>query len=850
MRLKTLRDSWRPTCLFIVLLPAAATAQPVQEAAPKKTETLVAGKQYAAGPFWSFFFGKDWRDLWTAPVVVPVLDAETFAGGLEATKASSGRQTRSLSFKGRNGRDYKFRSIDKDPSDALPQELRGGQLEDIAQDQTSSGLPGAALVVEPLVRAAGLPQVRWRMVVLPDSPRLGEFRKEFAGMLGTIEDDPESEDPQKTPGFETFARIVESEELYKLLRESAAEQVDTRAYLRARLIDFYVGDWDRHYRQWDWGKSETDGRWKPIPKDRDQAFSRYDGLIVGLAAGGRGVTVFRNKYGDPIGNNWVARELDRRFFAGLSAEVWDEQAKDLAQRFTDPVLEAAVKRMPPEYYDRRGAEILRILKVRRDELPRMARRWYGRHADDVDVFASDEDERLHAVHSVEGLDLSLVRKGAAEPYFKRRFRAGETEEVRVYLAGGTDQAVVQGTSAVKLRIVGGPGNDVLDDTQGGSTRFYDAEGGNVIRRGGHTRVGTRPWKEPDSPKEERPRDWGATWSTPLWLTASGDIGVFVGAGIQRVGYGFRRDPFSSRQLLRGGYATAAQKFRFEYLGEFRRVQTASRIEVAARASGIEVLRFFGFGNETTNVGGDDFFKATQQQYTLSPSLSLPLGPVARLRIGPKLRYSSTRSGADRFIGQARPYGFGNFGEAGVAGSLAWDTRDHHSAPHKGLLAFVGGSVFPAVWSVEKTFGEVHGETAAYLTAPVPFHPTLALRVGGKQTFGDYPYFEAAFIGGSRREASVRGLRGQRYAGDASAYGNAELRLKLFDVALLVPTNVGIFGLADAGRVFFSGETSDRWHRAVGGGFWIAPVDRRNTVAFYAARSEGRTAYYFHAGFLF
>ena len=37
-----------------------------------------------------------------------------------------------------------------------------------------------------------------------------------------------------------------------------------------------------------------------------------------------------------------------------------------------------------------------------------------------------------------------------------------------------------------------------------------------------------------------------------------------------------------------------------------------------------------------------------------------------------------------------------------------------------------------------------------------------------------------------QEATVRGLRGQRYAGDGAAYGNAELRLRLGAFSLLLP----------------------------------------------------------------
>jgi hypothetical protein len=114
-------------------------------------------------------------------------------------------------------------------------------------------------------------------------------------------------------------------------------------------------------------------------------------------------------------------------------------------------------------------------------------------------------------------------------------------------------------------------------------------------------------------------------------------------------------------------------------------------------------------------------------------------------------------------------------------------------------------------------------------------------------WGAYPFFEAAFIGDRN---TVRLGRDNRYAGDASAYGSAELRLFLTRAMLVVPTDVGIFGLADGGRVFLKGESSDTWHTAFGGGVWFGFLTRANTVSVAVAASEERTRLYFQAGFGF
>ena len=62
---------------------------------------------------------------------------------------------------------------------------------------------------------------------------------------------------------------------------------------------------------------------------------------------------------------------------------------------------------------------------------------------------------------------------------------------------------------------------------------------------------------------------------------------------------------------------------------------------------------------------------------------------------------------------------------------------------------------------------------------------------------------------------------QRYAGDASLYATAELRVPIAKFSLLLPLNVGLLGTGDIGRVYVSGDSPDGWHNAFGAGFWVA-----------------------------
>jgi outer membrane protein assembly factor BamA len=126
---------------------------------------------------------------------------------------------------------------------------------------------------------------------------------------------------------------------------------------------------------------------------------------------------------------------------------------------------------------------------------------------------------------------------------------------------------------------------------------------------------------------------------------------------------------------------------------------------------------------------------------------------------------------------------------------------------------------------------------------------LAARAGGRQTFGRYPWYAAAYIGGSE---SNRGYLSQRFAGDSSAYGSVELRLRVADSVPVVPGRMWVFGLADAGRVWLEGEDSDEWHPSFGGGvvFEVAATPIAFWTGIAKARDEDGVRFYFQSGFGF
>lgn len=360
-------------------IPAPAT----RWEADGRAAVTVAARRYEAGGFRRSLLGDGYRGLWATPVRVEVLDLAAFAGGLAPDRRGGGRQTRALHLRGADGRRYVFRSTDKDQATGLGP-LRRATVGRVRQDQVSALNPAAALVAAAVEEAAGVLRAAPRLVVMPDDPALGPFRGEFAGLLGTLAEHPD-EGPDGTPGFAGSRRIVDTETLLERLREDPDEPVDARAFLTARLVDVYLGDWDRHEGQWRWARLEAGGgrRWAPVPEDRDYALVDYRGALPALARRADAKVVrFDAAYRDLPGLLVKARELDRRFLCALSPAAWDSAALALRAALPDPVIAGAVGRMPAEYAAADGERLARTLRARRDGIPRAAREFRrSLHAD-------------------------------------------------------------------------------------------------------------------------------------------------------------------------------------------------------------------------------------------------------------------------------------------------------------------------------------------------------------------------------------------------------------------------------------------------------------------------------------
>jgi len=311
---------------------------------------------------------------------------------------------------------------------------------------------------------------------MPDDPRLGEYREDFAGMVGSFYEYPL---PAKegVSGFNGATEIISEKKLYARLTEDHKARVDTQAFLKARLFDVLIGDFDRHRKQWRWALLPGSPLWQPIPEDRDQAFVRYDGL--GQRMGSLYAPILQN-YGDDYpsmeGLTLHGWEQDRWLLAGLDWLTWEAVAKDLQRRLSDQVIDDAINAMPPEYVVLDGERLRRDLRGRRDKLVEAARAYYEHLSTVVTIHATNAAERVQIEWTLDDnllikiWDLSQRDNPDAAPVFARRIESKDTDEVRVYLKGGDDDVTVLGDPGnITLRLVSDTGKKRIDDHLAGDT---------------------------------------------------------------------------------------------------------------------------------------------------------------------------------------------------------------------------------------------------------------------------------------------------------------------------------------------------------------------------------------------
>jgi hypothetical protein len=828
--------------------------------ANKDSVTMALYTDEMPGKFHRWMWGELYRDVYRLDITVPVLDLKEIRGGLTPIRKGGGNQTNSLRLEDKDGKQYVLRSMRKDAGRIMGGVLRGTFVVDMMRDVFTFSHPYAAFVIPPMADAAGIYHTNPKLYYLPKQPALGKYNDIFGGGMYLFEERP-SDDRRDVESFGRSKEIVSTPDAMQELKEDHDNKVDYPFVVRSRLFDMTIGDWDRHSDQWRFAtfKEKKDGEkytlYRPIPRDRDQPFSKFDGLAPQII--NKTVPLARQfqSFGPEVPNikwyNNYARHFDRVFLALAEWPIWEQEVKHIQENLTDEKIEASIRQWPHPVFEANGEEIIANIKGRRDNLMKIARAYYEQLALNVDIVGTNKDDVFRVERGPGYTKVQVFnpkKNGEKELHYERAFLNDETEEIRIYGLDGDDEFDVRGEArrAIKLRLVGGFDKDKFDDESkvGGwskKTLVYDEPDGGKI-------------KDDNEISDRRTRryilnEYDYTDNNINYLMVlpimgfNPDDGFRLGASVDHFRYGFKKKPYKSRHRFSGGYAFATQAYSFEYQGEF--VDVLGKWDFLANVEWHAeqfVINFFGLGNESQNpVDNLSFNRIRKGAIFVRPALRYTFRNGGQFSISPQYESHEVEQTQDRFVSTAeaglRPAVFEDQRFWGGEMRYLYENLDVRAAPTKGFRFLLDAGYKQNIEEGGRSYGFAAAEMTLYQRLSHNGNLVWATHLGGQHNLGTFEFYQAAIIGGRQ---ALRGFRQQRFAGNSAFYHSNDIRWRLINEArtYVSPISFGLFGSVDYGRVWLDGEDSDRWHNSYGGGIWLGTLDVLTISAGYHQSTEG------------
>jgi hypothetical protein len=806
------------------------------------------GGDYKVGTLTKAILGNHYRSTWTQPIHVPFIDLKETRSGLKVYEKGGGRQTTSLKMKGGDGREYVFRSVDKQPTRVLDANLRETIVSRILQDATSMQQPYGAMAISTMLDHTDILHASPELFILPDDPELGPFRKEYAGLLGMLEEKPIN--PNKVD--EPFADADEILQSYKLIREQYNDhdhRIDYKEYAQARMFDIFVGDWGRHQDNWKWAgyKQENGMIYRPIPRDRDHVFSRWDGLLPYLADrkwGKASGENFSDNIHDIRSLTWQTRHSDRFWLNEASRQDWVDAAADLQIQMTDEVIDEAMRNMPAETLELSGLEIASKLKHRREDLKKYAEEYYELLAKEVDVVGSNERERFEAIRHSDGTVQITMYSNSKDgknikQLYQRQFFPKETKEIRLYGLGGDDEFNISGESrkSIRIRVMGGPGVDSVSETsvvEKGKKRtsIYENSDKSLIELGTE---GKRVLDaDPSLYNYDRTRFVYNRYGPILNIGYNSTNGFGITSGLTFTNQRFGKPDYSSKHKI-VGRATTEGIAKLTYDGMFRHIVGRWDLTVGAEvADKSDFVRFYGIGNGvpiTETNQNVQFFQTEFRNALISVGLERTFWK--RSTFGFKTHYENNTAYNEGYnILALLPDGTAGLKDANLLEgilSLDLDFRDRSSVPTRGMRLYIQHRSGINTFESNKDYHLITGQLENHSTFTILSPWTLSLSLRGSTSKGEevIPFYKKEFLG---QRTGLRGYQNNRFTGTSTLVFSSELRIQLSEISsTFIPFKLGIKGFLDSGRVYSDQDVTNQLYTGYGAGFYIVPLTESLTI---------------------
>lgn len=844
-----------------------------------KDSTFPATIKIAANPklkgngLKKFLTGTGYRKEWTEPVEVPVLNLTTAYGGLIPKKLGGGKETKSLQVEDSAGRQWSLRSVKKYPQNAVPPEIRNTIGEKLVDDAINGSYPYGVLSMSPLANAAHVLVLKDSLVYVPDDAALGEFRSKFKNSLVLMEEREPAGNVSGNDQGKVEKVISTGDLIYKLAKDNN-NKVDQAAVLRARLLDNFVMDFDRHEGQVRWqGITSAEGTvYYVVPMDRDQVFYSIHGsrgIMSNIVSSKNMVPEtqgFKEKTKDSRTFNIAERNFDRYFLTDLSEDEWSNQIDEFLKSMTDSVIEAALQKQPKEIQKYSAGKIITTLKNKRKYFKADMMKYYRFLAKTVSITGSNEKEQFSISKKEDGTISVIVNKidstgKISSTLYDRVFDPAITKEIRIYGLEGDDKFLVQGNeSSIKIRLIGGPGNDeFINNGNSRNVLVYDVSFEQNIFSGNQN-VRKRISSDPQNNNYTRlGYRYDKNMSIGLFVEYSVDGGLFLGPSFKIVKHGFRKDPYKLSHVFGVNRALNSTSWHIKYNADFIKLFGKTDLLIRSDAK-FPTSRtfFFGLGNNSTydktKPGGYKFYFAHYDIVNVSVMARNNINSWFQIKYGPVYQYFKLKGkeNAGKYITTLYPDGnsmqYAGKSFAGGELSIEINTKNDQVIPTRGIDLNLYGRELIGLNNNSNTVTQTGGTLSLFTDFIAKKHVVLATSFGASHITGNFELEQAQYLGFKQ---NLRGFRIDRLAGRSRVYNNSEIRFIKHDANLgLFRGSAGIVLFNDAGRVWSDNESSTKWHDGYGWGIFIAPVNKLVVTASLMYSKEEKNLVLVNLGFQF
>ncbi len=802
--------------------------------------------------FYTALWGDHYRYIYGTDIKVPIATLDTLMGGFTADRQGGGQVTRSLRLLDKDGKRYSLRAMRKSSSQFLQKGafkntyigdgFDNTATERVLSDFYTSSYPYAFLTVGPLADAIGVYHANPAIYYVPKHPALKQFNENFGDELYFLEERPGKEHIDQA-SFGNPNDIESTDDMLGKIRKSEKYRVDEKSYIRTRLFDMILGDWDRHSDQWRWARFDTDKEslYRPIPRDRDQVFSNYDGIILDVVKFivplARKFQVYDEELKKVRWINTSGIPLDIALIQNSGKEEWIAQARYITKHLSDDKIDLAFEKLPIETQDATSKKIKACLKARVKALEDIAIRYSDYLSRHAIIKGTDKDDLFEITRKDNTTKVVVSRikgKSPQTPFVNRVFSSAETKEIWIYGLDDDDRFVVKGNGShpIKIRIVGGQNNDVYTIENGKKVKIYDhkSKKNTIEKRGGAKYIRSDIY---DYNVYDYRKYISKTNTIAPFIGFNPDDGMNISINDTYTVHGFKNDPYHSKHMFGAAYYFQTQGYDLSYSGTFIHALGNWNFLVNAKYTSENFAQnFFGFGNNTVNLDDD---LGMDYNRVKTGIWHFRLGVSSKNQYGSEFSITGAFQGVevqdteDRLITSgldlitSDPDFFDRKFFTNLDVTYNFKSYDNIVNPTRGMLFSIKTGVTMNVEDMDRTYGYVHPQLGFYNAITRNRKWVLRTDLMAEINVGDgFEFYQGANLGGTK---GLRGYREERFTGETALALSNDIRYNFnkFKTGLL-PLQLGVFAGYDIGRVWFDGEDSDIWHDAVGGGMWINAID--------------------------